>query len=235
MTPRACATPPPRGWPPPRDSSRAAEEDLRHAQTRLDKALIRSPMDGVVAERNASPGDMVGEPGVREGMFRIVDNRLLNLTVTVPSHRLASLKVGQLLEFTTEALPGRTFSGKVMFINPEVEEASRSIKIVAEVPNPTDELKGGLFARGRVVVGARNGVLQTPRQALLSWDVVKKTAGVFVVQGGAARLRDVQTGRVLDGMVEITGGLAPGELVVVRGGFNLKDGDSVRVTRTAGE
>ncbi len=212
---------------------RAAEEDLRHAQTRLDKALIRAPMDGVVAERTTSPGDMVGEPGTREGMFRVVDNRVLNLTVTVPSNHLAELTVGQPLEFATDALSGRVFTGKVMYINPTVDEASRSVKVIAEVPNPGDELKGGLVVRGRIVVGLRPGVLQIPRQALLSWDVEKKTAGVFVVQGGAARLREVKTGRALDDHVEIAGGLSGGELLVVRGGFNLKDGDKVQLSGAA--
>ncbi len=56
--------------------------------------------------------------------------------------------MGQALEFSTDALPGRTFTGKVMFINPAIDEASRSAKVVAEVPNTDGALKGGSFVQG---------------------------------------------------------------------------------------
>ena len=69
-------------------------------------------MDGVVALRGVSVGDRVENMGGNSPMFRIVDNRVLDLTVSVPSSRLASVRVGQTLEFTTETLPGRTFTGQ---------------------------------------------------------------------------------------------------------------------------
>ena len=127
-------------------------------------------------------------------MFRIVDNRLLDLTVSVPSSRLADVKVGQLLEFSTDALPGRTFTGKVMFINPSIDEASRSAKVVAEVVNRDGALKGGSFVKGRILVATRTGVLQVPREALLNWNVEQQTAEVFVVKGDQAEKRAVKTG-----------------------------------------
>lgn len=212
-----------------RGQLRLAEEEVRHAETRLAKATIRAPMDGVVAERNASPGDMVGEPGMSTAMFRIVANEILDLTVTVPSGRLEQLAVGQPLEFSTEALPGRTFAGTVMFINPTIDAASRTVKVVAEVPNAEGQLRGGMFVRGRIVFGERQGVLQAPRQALLNWDVVKGTGEVFVVDGEVAHRRPVQTGRTAGDAVEIRSGLREGDVVVARGAFNLRDGDRVLV------
>ena len=78
-------------------------------------------MDGVVAFRGVNVGDRVENMGGNEPLFRIVDNRLLDLTVSVPSSRLADVRVGQAIEFSTDALPGRTFTGKVMFINPAID------------------------------------------------------------------------------------------------------------------
>jgi RND family efflux transporter MFP subunit len=138
----------------------AAEEDVRHARTRLDKARIRSPLDGVVAMRGVNVGDLAGEMGSPKLMFQIVDNRLLDLTVTVPSTEMERIRLGQELVFTTDALPGRTFTGKVMFINPSVSEADRSVKVVAEVRNVPEVLKGGLFVKGRIVTGERTSVLR---------------------------------------------------------------------------
>ncbi len=210
---------------------RLAQEDVRHAETRLDKTILRAPMDGIVSERNASPGDVVGEPGGGPIPFRVVDNRVLDLTVTVPAARMAGLAEGQVLEFTTEALGSRTFHGKVAFINPAVDAASRTVKVVAEVPNDDGTLKGGMFVRGRIVLGTRGGVLEAPRQALLSWNVEEKKGELFVVQGDVAHRRSVQTGAARGDAVEIAGGLAAGDVVVARGAFNVKDGDRVAVVK----
>lgn len=209
--------------------AKAAHGQVRTAEARLAKSFINAPMDGVVAERHVNVGDRVENMGGDGPMFRIVDNRRLELTVTVPASQLMALGVGQRLEFTTEAEPGQLFTGEVMFINPAVDEASRSVKVLAEVPNTDGRLKGGLFAEGRIVVSSRPGVLQVPREALANWDAAAKTADLFVVSGGAAERRRVRTGTVHAGSVEITGGLQSGEQVVVRGGFALHPGDRVVV------
>ena len=120
---------------------------MRAAEARLAKSLLKAPMDGVVALRTVNVGDRVENMGNNTPAFRIVDNRLLDLTVAVPATRLAQVKVGQPLEFTTDAVPGRTFSGKVMFINPALDEASRSARVIAEVPNPDGLLRGGSSSR----------------------------------------------------------------------------------------
>jgi membrane fusion protein (multidrug efflux system) len=213
---------------------KAAEEDVRYTQTRLSKGIIRSPMDGVVSLRNANVGDFVGEMGGKP-MFRIIDNSVLDLTVTVPSGEMESVHVGQPLTFSTDALPGKIFSGKVKFINPAVNEADRSVKVIAEVQNVDEQLKGGLFAKGRIMTGTRTNVLKVPQTSLLTWDVPAKKAEVFVVEGGIARRQAVRTGNIAGDQVEIPSGLTPGQQVITRGGFNVKDGEKVNVTRINGE
>ncbi len=213
---------------------RAAEEDVEYAQTRLSKALIRSPREGVVSWRNVNVGDFVGEMGAKP-MFRIVDNRLLELTVTVPSGEMGAVRIGQAVTFSTDAIPGKTFTGKVMFINPTVNEADRSLRVVAEVENTSEQLKGGLFAKGRILTGKRTGVIKIPRSALLTWDVAAAKAEVFAVQENIAHRRTVRTGNMAGDEVEIISGLASGQPVITRGGFNVKDGDKVNVTRVNGE
>ena len=213
---------------------KAAEEEVRYTQTRLSKGIIRSPMDGVVSLRNVNVGDFVGEMGAKP-MFRIVDNSILDLTVNVPSGEMGSVHVGQPLTFSTDALPGKTFSGRVKFINPAVNEADRSVKVVAEVQNVDEQLKGGLFAKGRIMTGTRASVLKVPQTALLTWDVPAKKAEVFVVDGDTARRQTVRTGNIAGDRVEIPSGLTPGQQVITRGGFNVKDGNKVNVTRINGE
>jgi membrane fusion protein (multidrug efflux system) len=213
---------------------RAAEEDLNQVRTRLAKGRIVAPIDGIVSERRANVGDLVGEAGANQTLFHIVDNRVLNLTVSVPSASMGGLRREQPLEFTTDALPGRTFRGMVMFINPTVNEADRSVRVIAEVNNAAGELKGGLFIQGRIVTGKRDGVILVPREALSGWDVAGRRAKLFIVEGDRAKSREVRTGLATEGGVEVTAGLKPAETYVVRGAFNVKEGDKLIIARKQG-
>jgi RND family efflux transporter MFP subunit len=131
-------------------------------------------------------------------------------------------------------LPGRTFTGKVLFINPAIDEASRSAKVVAEVVNRDGLLKGGSFVKGRVVVATRAGVVQVPREALLNWNIEQQTADVLVVKGNQADPRAVKTGRTTGSSVEVVSGVQAGDQVVVRGGFSIRPGDTIVVAKGEG-
>ena len=81
----------------------------------------------------------------------------------------------------------------------------------------------------KIVTGSRTGILQVPRTALVSWDVAKKQGEVFVVNGDKAQRKVIATGALSGEQVEVSSGIAAGEFVVTRGGFNLKDGNTVKV------
>lgn len=208
----------------------AAAEELRQARVRLSKGLVSAPIDGVVALRAVNVGDLTSDAAASSPIFRIVDNRLLNLTVTVPSVDSARVKVGQPLEFSVDSLPGRTFTGKVMYINPELSSADRSLKVIAEVSNTNELLKGGLFVKGRIVTGRKSAALQVPRGAIDGLDLASGKGSLFIIENSSARKCAVMTGAATGEQIEIVSGLKPGQRYVVRGGFNLKDGDKVVVS-----
>ena len=220
------------------DAARAqlgvAGGELRQTKARQDKAMVTSPMDGVIALRDVNVGDLASDAAAGKPIFRIVDNRLLNLTVTVSSADSSRIKQGQPLEFSVDALTGKTFTGTVMFINPELSSADRSLRVIAEVRNVPEILKGGLFTKGRIITGRRSGVLQIPRSAIDRFDLVARTGVIYVVQNGIAHTRTITTGSVTGEQVEVVAGLKSGEQYVVRGGFNLKDGDAVTVAAANG-
>lgn len=206
-----------------------AEEELRQGMARQGKGVVVAPIDGTIALRDVNVGDLASDAAAAKPIFRIVDNRLLNLTVTVPSTDSGRIKVGQPLEFTVDSYPGRTFTGRVMYINPELSASDRSMKVIAEVRNIPEVLKGGLFAKGRIVAGTRAKVLLVPRSAIGAFDTQEKKGSLFVVENGVVRKREIAAGSVYGDMVEVVSGLKAGEQYVVRGGFNLKDGDMVTV------
>jgi RND family efflux transporter MFP subunit len=217
-----------------RAQSGVAEGELRQTRARQAKSLVLSPMNGVVALRDVNVGDLASDAAAGKPIFRIVDNRLLNLTVTVSSADSARIKPGQPLEFSVDALPGRTFTGTVMFINPELSSADRSLKVIAEVKNVPEILKGGMFAKGRIITGIRDNVLQIPRSAIDRFDLTAHSGIVYVVQNGIAHTRTISTASISGDQVEVATGLKIGEQYVVRGGFNLKDGDTVTVAAGGG-
>ncbi|MGA7617517.1 MAG: efflux RND transporter periplasmic adaptor subunit, partial [Thermoanaerobaculia bacterium] len=198
------------------------------------KTDVIAPMDGVVAARTVNPGDFIENMGSPSPMFTIVDNRRLELTVTVPSSKIASVALGQPISFTSDAIPGRTFEGHVSFINPAADASSRTVKVVALVDNADGALKAGLFAKGSIVTGHRTGVLSIPRTALLTWDPESRSGSVYVVSEGRAKLRNITTGATSSDLVEIAKGLAAGDRVITRGAFDLRDGDSIRVVESTG-
>lgn len=209
-----------------------SEEELRQGVARQKKGLVVAPIDGVIALRDVNVGDLASDAAAAKPIFRIVDNRLLNLTVTVPSADSGRIRVGQPLDFTVDSQPGRTYTGKVMYINPELSVTDRSLKVIAEVRNIPEVLKGGLFAKGRIVTGNRSQVMQVPRSAVSAFDMQAKKGSMFVFENGSVQKRDIVSGAVNGDMVEIASGLKQGEQYVVRGGFNLKSGDKVAITGT---
>jgi len=214
-------------------STAAAKAQLAAAEYRLEKTVFRVPFDGVVAARNIDVGDYVESMGTVRPLFQVVDNRRLDLTVTVPSTRIALVCVGQRLEFAADAVPGRAFTGKVAHINPVVDETTRTVKVIAEAANEDGALRGGMFVSGRIEVGDRRGALQVPRSALSTWDIAGSRGELFAVENGIARRREVRTGVAAGSSVEITSGISAGDQIITRGGFNVRDGDRVQVVSSS--
>lgn len=214
-------------------ASEAARAQVQGAETHLSKTTIAAAMDGVVAYRGVSAGDRVENMGGGP-MFKIVDNRVLDLGVTVPSSRSGELRVGQTVVFSVDAVPGRTFEGLVKFINPSVDPASRTVSVTAEVLNDKDELRGGQFVKGQIVIGKRTGVLSVPRAALVTQDVATGRGELYVTSGSSVERRSVKLGAGIGDAVEVLSGLTPGEKVVTRGGFNVRPGDPIEVVTPEG-
>ena len=117
--------------------------------------MIRAPFDGTVAERLVNVGDLVGE--MQKVVFRVVDNRMLQLTATVPSMAMASLRTGLPLVFVTDALPGPRVPREDHLDQPLREPGDRSVRVIAEVPNEPEVLKGRAVRQGAHRHGEQEG------------------------------------------------------------------------------
>jgi membrane fusion protein (multidrug efflux system) len=136
------------------------------------------------------------------------------------------VRVGQGLDVTLDALPGRTFEGRVFAINPLVDAAGRSLVIRAQVQNPDAALRPGMFARVRLITKETKDALVVPEQALVPQG---QDQYVFRVADGKAQRVKVEVGQRGDGRVEILSGVAPDDMVVTAGQLKIREGTPVQV------
>ena len=180
---------------------------------------IVAPQSGVVVERNVYPGQYVVEG---EKLFTIVDASVLWFRFDAYEQQLPWLELGQTMEVTTAAVPGRRFPAVISFIEPTLNDATRTVKVRADIKNPVVTTNGGpqrllrfgLYAEGRVRTEIRN-VVAVPRTAIL---FPGGAAYAYVCKGeGAYERRRVQLGRQGDGRWEVLHGLEEGDRVVTSG------------------
>jgi len=201
----------------------AAKASLGAANTALRRSLARAPFHGAITERLVNTGDFV-RPGTV--MFTVVDDSTLKFRGEVPEREAARLKVGQLVRLTVDAYPGRIFEGRMSWINPAVNATTRSVGIEARVDNAKRELKANFFARGELVVDEAAPTLVIPIETVLTFAGVNK---VFVVEGEAAKVREVEVGLTRGEQQEILGGLKDGDRVILNGRTKVQDGTKVKI------
>jgi len=199
-------------------------------RARFDKLTIRAPFPGIVGIRTVSVGAYVttGQPLVN---LEKIDT--LNVDFKVPEIHLGDIAVGQTVEVSLDALPGRTFAGSIEAIDPQVDINGRALSVRARVPNSDMALRPGLFARILIKGSKERQVVTVPEEAIVPRG---QDTFVFRVEDGKAVEARVTLGNRYGGLVEIAEGVEPGAVVVTAGQQRLRDGASVEVvTSTAAQ
>lgn len=201
-----------------------AEAHLRLARRGLEKAVVQAPFAGRVGDRSFYVGDYLSEGDV---LMELVDDDPLRVEFELPEEYLGRVELGSPVAVTVRSLPGLEIPGRVAFVSPRVEPATRTLKIEAEVPNSAGRLKPGQFVDVAIELERRPDAVVVPEEA-----VVPRGGEnfVFVVADGTAELRQVALGERAPGRVEVTSGLAAGERVVVAGQQKIQDGAAVEAT-----
>ena len=199
----------------------AARARVALAHKALADTVVRAPFSGLVAERLVSVGDFVTS-GTKVAVVVRVDR--LRVQLTVPEQFIAAVAVGQPVSFEVDAYPGRQFVGHVRYVSPALESNQRALTVEAVVPNPSRELKPGLFATARVELPKRTPALLVPADSVRT---SSGTSRVFVVTDHRAQERIVTLGQTVDGLIEITSGVIAGERVATKNVAQLVDGIAV--------
>lgn len=187
-------------------------------ETTSDIAL-RSPINGVVLEKNVLPGQYITPD---QSLFTVADLSRVWVLADVYESDLAAIEQGQKAIMTVTAFPSEVFEGEVGFIYPTVDPQTRTLKLRLEFANPDMKLRPGMYAQVNLQSDGAQ-VLAIPRNAIMDGGDIDYA---FVMHGSNRfEPRQVKTGRSSDDWVEVTEGLSHGERVVTSANF-LIDSES---------
>jgi RND family efflux transporter MFP subunit len=214
-----------------REDIRAAEQAVKQAQAQvalasdqLRNTRLLSPISGLVSLKLVSLGETVS-PGLP--LLTLVGLDSIYFEAEVPETEVANLALGQSVEVTVDAAPGRTLTGTLRRIVRAITSSSRTFRLRIALPPPPDLLLSpGSFARGRILIGRRTNALLIPKDAL------QTTLGesfIFLAENNRARRSSVKLGWSDPDHVEILHGAAAGDRVIVVGASTLRDGDPIRL------
>jgi RND family efflux transporter MFP subunit len=201
-------------------SSGAAAEAAVAAITQLEAYLdLTAPFDGVITERHAHPGSLVGPNSAP--LFRIEQVSRLRLTVPVPEQYVGTITKGARVNFRVSAFPDRTFDAVIARPAHSLDMKTRSMSVELDVANPALALAPGMFAEVDWPLSRSQASLFVPATA-----VVRTSERQFVVRvrDGLAEWVDVRRGEVAGSLIEIFGGLREGDVVVSRANDEIRAG-----------
>jgi membrane fusion protein (multidrug efflux system) len=202
-------------------------------RTIIAKKNIQAPFAGRLGIRLVNLGQILHE-GDSIVSLQSIDPIFVNFSL--PQQYLAQVQTGLTVRVVSDALPGQVIEGKITAINPEVDTATRNIRIQATVTNHQEHLRPGMFVNVAVVMPDSKNVLAVPATAVL---YAPYSDSVFVVEekqnentkqpGLVVRQRVLKLGEKRGDFIAVVSGLEPGETIVSTGAFKLRDGQAVAV------
>ena len=213
---------------------RQAEAALSLARLQLARTEIRAPIDGAVAKRSVSIGEQV-DGTAAQPIVEIANLQQVEFLGNAPAVYLAKVRVGEPVAVTTEAVPGRTFEGRVVAISPAVDPSTGVGLIRIRVPNSNGSLRLGLFLGAQIPVETHKKALLVPPDAIYRDEEGENR--VFVVTGDSAAAVPVTLGIQNKDEVELLpaaeAGVKEGDTVILTGGYGLGDKAKIEVKAPA--
>jgi membrane fusion protein, multidrug efflux system len=200
----------------------------------IAKKTIRAPFSGILGIRRINLGQNLGDSDVITTLTRL---DRVHVEFSLPQQQVASVLPGATVRVTTDALPGQTREGRLSAVEPLADSATRTVRMQAELENPGEVLRPGMFVNVNVVLPEKRAVTLIPATAVL---YAAYSDSVFVVEpaesaeAGAAegltlRQQFVTLGERRGDFVVVEKGLEPGRVVVSTGVFKYRNGQPVVV------
>jgi len=211
-----------------------AKANMQRTETLLGYTKIVAPFSGIVSRRSVDPGAFIpaatsGSVATSAALLTLIDIRSVRIEIPVPEPEVPRVRVGLPVQVTVDEIPGRVFTGAVTRFAYALDEASKTMLAEAEIPNPTEELRPGMYARVRVGIERKVEALLVPAAALIAG---RGQDSVLTIADGKAKRLPVKTGFRDDSDVEILDGLSADQPVILGGSNPPADGQPVQVGGT---
>ncbi len=200
---------------------------LKQAESRLSDTVVKSSISGTVTARKADPGALAS-PGTPVLEVQFID--WLYVSATIPVDQSTQVGPGQMGSVTIDGLPGRTFSGPIVNVNPAADPLSRKFSVKIRLENKDHSIKPGMYARLSIVTGQVKADVVVPHEAVKTSSDGSTTVAV-VDADKVAHVRPVKIGLSDDRGVQILEGVTAGENVVVLSFNPVKDGQKVSIAK----
>ncbi|BAV05534.1 RND family efflux transporter, MFP subunit [Filimonas lacunae] len=205
--------------------SDAASQEATYRK-QFDDANIKAPIGGIIQTKDVETGAYVNA-GAQ--IATIVNTEKVKVQVNLSEMEVYKVKQGQQVQLTAAVYPQHTFTGIITFISPTADAAHNYLTEIT-LPNNTGSfaLLPGTFVKVVFAGNSSRAALTIPREAITG---SFSDASVFLIRNNRVTLRKIQTGEQLDEKIEVTGGLAAGDQVIISGQINLKEGALIRVSQ----
>lgn len=211
-----------------------AEANMKSTQAAVENLTVRAPFSGRIGIRQVDLGAYVS------GGTTVVTLQKLDpiyVDFKVPQQQIPQIKVGGKVELTTDTYPGQTFNGHIEAYNPQVDTATRTVQVRAEIENPDKKLLPGMFGKVIIYAGAASDEITLPQTAVIFNPYGNS---VFVVTNDkvdgkvqpVVHSRTIITGETRGDQIAVTQGLKPGEVVVTSGTNKVRNGMPVMVNNS---
>ena len=199
-----------------------ADMDRIIAERKIDPVLVvRSPITGRVTARNAAPG-LLAQPGTSPAPYTLADISTMWMLANVVESDFPLLRLGEKVDVTVTAYPGRVFRGTIVTIGESVDPMTHRISVRSAIPDPKHELRPGMFATFVIHTGQAVRSVAVPLNG-----VIREGDGTMTVWVTTDRRRlvkrTVKVGLQQDGLAQILEGLRPGELIATEGALFLSN------------
>lgn len=190
---------------------------------RLKTGYVRSPISGVVDEKYMNKGEM-SAPGAP--IVNIIDISSVKISAGVPEMYITKIKMGQSVKVTIDVLPGVEFEGKINYIAPALQGASRTFEVEVVISNRDKLLKPGMNANVQISESTQQNAVVIQQDLIVDYGDEQY---IFVLNGDVAQRRTVKLGGRNGNLVLIESGLNVGDKLIYEGFQALKDGEKVQV------
>lgn len=208
-----------------RQSYLDAVNQVNQVKKQISDAAVKAPTNGTISEKPVEQG-MFANAGTE--IATIVNLSQAKVQLNLTESEVYQVKEAQEVKITTDVYPGTIFKGKISFISPQADE-THNYRIEIMAGNSTRALlRSGTFVYADFSRKTQQNILLIPRDALTE---SVKDASVYVVRDNKAHLTPIKTGIEMSGMIQVTGGLKEGDIVVTSGQINLKEGTPVSISK----